>query len=629
MALRLRSERSCDSGRGEALVRRDMPVTGMVGKLGWWSFEYWRDYIHRGCRDLSDIEHRRHTALVNISALSGLFVCVVFAAISLWQGNYFLAGVLMVVMGISWLSVWVHHRTGNPFIAAWIGLTTVSMLLLYLLGSGGDQGTGYVWIPIFPLVAMFALGPIRGSVLTGIFFAAAGVILFVPDFPLAVAVYPLALKTRIVVATLFVAVIALFFEQSRKTAHARMRDEIEVRRRVEAELRKAEKTAARASQAKSDFLATLSHEVRTPLTSIVGLNDLLAKTDLDELQQHHVALAGQSGRSLIALMDDILDLSQVEAGKLNLHLVPFDLRTLAETVVRLHGTLAAEKNLDLKLVYDCQAPRQVVGDQGRLRQVLMNLTGNAVKFTAEGHVILTVELERATDTTTTLAISVTDSGVGLSEELQTTVFLAFAQGDTPQKRDGVGLGLAISKRLVEAMGGEIGVRSQVGQGATFWVRLTLGLSDDLSDGVSDDLSDGVSDEGTTPIPTFDAQILLVEDNAVSREVVCAMLEHLGCTVDLATDGEAGVAKFATRTYDLVLMDCQMPVLDGYAASAQMRAGESARQRTPIIAITAYALPEDLHRCLEAGMDDHLTKPLGLEGLAEGLSRWLSVRESRQ
>jgi signal transduction histidine kinase/ActR/RegA family two-component response regulator len=563
------------------------------------------DYLYRGCADPSDTELRRHTALHNITAYSGILVTAIFGAVNLVQGR--ITAAVLILASAAILVVLTHHRhrTKSPRLAATSGVSVAGGLFLYLTATGGPDGTGYLWLPLFPLLPMFMLGRRGGTVLTLIYLVLAAILLFVPGIP-GVQAYPLTMVLRLAATTLFVALLAFYYEYSRDTAHTRLSEEIDTRRRAEAEV-------VRASQAKSELLAAVSHEVRTPLTAMMGLSDLLLQTDLDEQQRAYLELATRSGRSLLAVVNDLLDLSRVEAGKLRIESVAFDAYELASALVDMQRVLAAEKGLTVELDWEEDVPRIVVGDPARVRQVLSNLVSNAVKFTARGSVKVRVRSVEADEETVTLSVSVDDTGVGLSEEQQASVFDAFVQ--TGPEEGGTGLGLAIAKNLVEAMGGEIGVLSTVGVGSSFWFRLELARSQDGAVGAASPAGEGA----------FRARVLLVEDNDLNRDVLRMMLQRMGCTVDTAANGEEGVSAFRDGSYDLVLMDCQMPVLDGYGAASRIRELEADGDRTPIVAITAYALPEELKRCIDVGMDDHVTKPLMLDDVVATLNRWLGQR----
>jgi signal transduction histidine kinase/DNA-binding response OmpR family regulator/HPt (histidine-containing phosphotransfer) domain-containing protein len=547
---------------------------------------------------------------------------------------------------------------------------------------------------------------------------------------------------------------------SLQTANAQLQQEIAERQRTEIALQQAKDAAEAASRAKAEFLATMSHEIRTPMNGVIGMTGLLLDTPLTAKQHEYADTIRRSGETLLAIINDILDFSKIEAGKLGLEFIDFELRAAVEDVLELLAESAASKKLELAYWLQADVPPWVAGDPGRLRQILTNLVGNAIKFTERGEVVVRITLVEETTDTALLHFAVTDTGIGISREVQSRLFQAFSQADgsTTRKYGGTGLGLAISQRLATMMGGSIGVDSTPGQGSTFWftVRLTrrplphevahaalpelrgvrvlcvddhatnrtileeqlsawgmraecvadgptalarlraaqaagepytLAILDyhmpemdglELSRAIKADASlapiwlvmlssvgqreQGVAAQqagiaasltkpvrqshlynclltvmGTAAGPTFvspmprrqeevqlqiHARVLVVEDNVINQKVAVRLLEKLGCRVDVAANGCEAVNMLAQLAYDVIFMDCQMPEMDGFAATAAIRQHEaSTGQHVLIIAMTANAMQGDRERCLAAGMDDYISKPVTLGDLAPRLQQW--------
>ena len=382
------------------------------------------------------------------------------------------------------------------------------------------------------------------------------------------------------------------------------------------ELKKAQESAEAASQAKSEFLANMSHEIRTPMNAILGMLKLLQGTELDDRQRSYATNTEGAARSLLGLLNDILDFSKVEAGKMTLDPRPFQLdKMLRELDVVLSANMDKK---DIQIRFDVQAgvPQGLIGDDMRLRQVLTNLGGNAIKFTSNGEVVLSVRMVERQDTTVVLEFSMRDTGIGIAPEKQEHIFSGFSQAEsnTTRRFGGTGLGLSISKRLVDLMGGELQLHSTLGKGSTFYFQIRFGLTPVTNVRLSEHLPPPAKNAGGTR-RLAGMRILVIEDNKINQLVAQGLLSQEGASVTLADNGQLGVEAVtqAKGAFDVVLMDLQMPVMDGYTATRTIRQ-ELGLVDLPIVAMTANAMASDRTACLEAGMNDHVGKPFELDHL---------------
>ncbi len=548
----------------------------------------------------------------------------IVVGMSLGFGSVFLIGLLLrlpviepsreLLFGIAnilffFLAPLVLRATGRPDIPAWMMIFSLGSMSFVAFQNGGLHNPVLVILPITPLLAAFTInrgaGALTALVVASFFFAAA---------------WQQGAITRGITSSLtaiVVALVAWIYEI----------------RRVQAEekLRAARDVAEKASRAKSSFLANMSHEIRTPMTGILGVAELLDRYEMSSEAREHVATISKSTESLKRIIDDILDFSKIEAGELVLEESDFSLRTMVREVIDLLRPLADVKGIDLRTTIVTELSDWRSGDPVRLRQVLINLVGNAIKFTKEGWVELRVEPGASgsgadgsgTGGPPDVLFVVRDTGIGITPEAQERLFAPFFQADASLTRrfGGTGLGLAISRRLADLMAGSIRVESAPTEGSIFVFTARLPLADP---------PDRLHSPPARPVPEGRSMadhsprgrhILLVEDEPVSRMVAEAHLRQLGFEVELAENGQDALAAIERGSYALILMDCQMPILDGYETTRLLRRRED-RDHLPVIGFTAHAMRGDREKCLAAGMDDYLTKPFRGKDLRATLFRWL-------
>lgn len=397
--------------------------------------------------------------------------------------------------------------------------------------------------------------------------------------------------------------------------------DISERKHLEDTLREAKEAAERADRTKSEFLAVMSHELRTPMNAIIGLSEMLTQSRLDLAQSDLANTIFESSNVLLAIINDVLDYSKIESGELKTEEIDFDLHRLLSEISQIMQPLTGHKPIQLEFNIDPDVPRIIVSDPLRIRQIIMNLLNNAIKFTARGKISIDLENQSEDTEQSKLVVIVKDQGIGISANALKNLFKPFSQVDssTTRRYGGTGLGLAISKKIVNAMGGEIICTSTEGKGSEF--RFDLPLIEGRSENIEEEKNDSTMENIVLP---GEFSILLVEDNPVNVKVARAILEKLGAQVKDAENGQLALDMIAQEQFDLILMDCSMPVMDGYEATGKIRALPAPANTIPIVALTANALEGDELKCLNAGMNDYVAKPLRMDQIQKILSKWLQT-----
>lgn len=563
---------------------------------------------------LMDSRRSKNRVILITSSLLTLFG-IFFSSFAYHTGLIRHSLVIFVFTIIIGFSSFLFYRKPNSVPIRRLVIFICSCLTLYVFYTGGTFGVGFIWTAMVPIFAFFVLGERDGLSFTIFFlFVVSALFALHKTVPFWIHLpYSDGAALSMLFIYIFVAIMTFSYESSQA------RDKRLLSAQVAYSSQMTEK-ALRASAARSEFIANVSHEMRTPLNSIVGFSEILLERNSDPETRRMLETVGHQSETLLKLIDDVLDESKMGAGRLELSPHPFDLLAILEDVHSLGLVHAAERGISLSVDCASSVPRWLVGDDHRLKQVLVNLVGNAIKFTHQGSVTLRASCSSMKKESVRLRLEVADTGIGIPKDKQETIFEQFAQADgsTTRRYGGTGLGTTISRNLVRLMGGELLVESEPGQGSTFYFEIELPTSTEAE---VQALENGENNAGTPPRRPL--RILVAEDYEPNQQVVRAHLESAGHAVHLAENGQAALEAFAREKFDIVLLDVQMPVMDGFEAARRIREMEATRKTAipvPLVALTANIDSATRARALESGMNHILTKPIRRQKLLHTLQR---------